>query len=973
MERSNLSQFLEEKVLPGLCAEDIFSHAAHHFHKSNGKWRGGCPWHHSTSGTSFVVDPRTKQWWCAGCSVGGGPIQYLWKMRGGAGTPRGADFLNVVHELADTAGVAFPEFEETRQDREEAQARESRRALLQTVISYAREKIPEDVRQYLHSRGFDDEATIALGIGFYPDVEGVKRALERSGHSLKDAERAGVLWKKLEGYILFPWCDEYGNHLTLYGTWQAKNPPLKKSLRGWVKERDKAYAEWNALPTDEKDRTPWQEPRVPKKIALPNPKDADGNTFESTKRSPLYFDRARRAGHKEIVLVEGVTDAALLQSRGDTRVVACVGAQLSRLQAETLKKHQVERVIICLDPDSAGDAGILSCIHTLAERNMAPFVAPRLPDNLDPDEFVARDGIEAWNHHIAEAIHGYRHIARAICAKHGGYPQTGMSDVSLDLACREASEFCRRFSGDWHRRNLEKYFFPEWEKITGLPKNSIFTQSGEVGSGRFPDPVPFNEIEVPRLSEDILPGWAGDYAKAATVFLQVPYELVLANILGVITFAGSRKFLVEIREDHLEQLNLYLLCPLPPGERKSRTMSLCLQPLEEVEKRLRQEAQPLIQEAISYNKTIERTLETKRRKYASSKHDGERAKIMGEIKELEASLKPMPQEPRFLADDITVERTSELMFKNDQRIAIISAEAGIFDILSGRYQNGMPNLDLFLKSYSGDSVRVDRKMGPPIHMDNPALTMCLTPQPIILKGLAERPGFRGRGLLGRFLYFMPPSLVGHRKIDSPTIPGNVKYTYQRHVKSILQYHWNQNSSGERIPHVLKLSEAAFKEWCSFWTVVEREQADGGKFEGLRDWATRIPGAVGRIAGAIHIAAHAGREIPPQIEEDSMQRALTLGADLCTHTLAAFQAMGLDPATEAAKHILGWIKRNVMKEFTARECHRGVMGRYPKAPQVAAGLAVLEERAFIFHAGGQEKHGPGRPPAQSYKVNPKVWG
>lgn len=218
---------------------------------------------------------------------------------------------------------------------------------------------------------------------------------------------------------------------------------------------------------------------------------------------------------------------------------------------------------------------------------------------------------------------------------------------------------------------------------------------------------------------------------------------------------------------------------------------------------------------------------------------------------------------------------------------------------------------------------------------------------------------------------MPPSMVGHRRIDSPPIPISARCHYEKNVSWITQYPWNQNVFGERIPHVLKLSQGAFEEWCGFWTSVEREQADGGKFEGLRDWATRIPGAAGRIAGAIHIAANARRDVPPRVEEDSMQRALALVADLCTHTLAAFQAMGLDPATEAAKHILGWIRRNGMNEFTARDCHRGVMGRYPKASEVAAGLAVLDERAFIFPAGGEEKRGPGRPASQLYRVNPKV--
>lgn len=91
------------------------------------------------------------------------------------------------------------------------------------------------------------------------------------------------------------------------------------------------------------------------------------------------------------------------------------------------------------------------------------------------------------------------------------------------------------------------------------------------------------------------------------------------------------------------------------------------------------------------------------------------------------------------------------MAENNDRAAIISSEGGIFDILSGIYTKNV-NIDVILKGYSGDALRVDRIGRNSITVMNPTLTLMLMVQPSVLSGLMPNNTFCGRGLTARFLY-----------------------------------------------------------------------------------------------------------------------------------------------------------------------------------------------------------------------------
>lgn len=68
------------------------------------------------------------------------------------------------------------------------------------------------------------------------------------------------------------------------------------------------------------------------------------------------------------------------------------------------------------------------------------------------------------------------------------------------------------------------------------------------------------------------------------------------------------------------------------------------------------------------------------------------------------------------------------------------------------YSSNVVSIDTVLKAYTGDPIRVDRKGREAESIDSPALTMLLSAQESVLEGMLTNDAFRGRGLLGRFLY-----------------------------------------------------------------------------------------------------------------------------------------------------------------------------------------------------------------------------
>jgi len=477
----SLLRFWEQEVLPRLTADLVYDHSSHAFQRSGQKWRGGSPFRKSKSGTSFAVWPDTLRFYDAGCEFAGDPIAYIHSIKVNRWEhPKGIDWVEALREAASRVGVELPEREHTPREIEVAAKWEARRGILAAVYAQCRDWLWSEagsgaLNHLIAERGMSREAIAELGLGYYLSKDEVAAALKDQNHNLDIAEEVGVLTRKWEGYVTFPWHTAWGQPLTLYGHCPTKPLPLKKNHRGWKGERDAAYRAWGKLSEAQKIEQPWTEPTIPKKYACWNPKDEEG-AWLATKESPLYFDRALAAGHKEVVVVEGVTDAAVAQALGDTRVVACVAASLSGEQVQSLRRSRIERAIICLDPDSAGDKGIESCIKSLIVAGIVPYVAPRLPvgedGDGDPDKFIIRNGIDAWleHTHLGKAQHGLRWKAQQIARL------SGNTDADKQAVLLEASKWATNIKD---AAALNIFFWPTIGETLGNSPPSWLLELGK--------------------------------------------------------------------------------------------------------------------------------------------------------------------------------------------------------------------------------------------------------------------------------------------------------------------------------------------------------------------------------------------------------------------------------------------------------------------------------------------------------------
>ncbi|MEX5635898.1 DUF3987 domain-containing protein [Parafrankia sp. FMc2] len=505
--------------------------------------------------------------------------------------------------------------------------------------------------------------------------------------------------------------------------------------------------------------------------------------------------------------------------------------------------------------------------------------------------------------------------------------------------------------------------------------------------GGWGEPRPLTR-QLPPLPVEILPGVMRRLVRAVAATTESPPDLAAFAALATLAASTRGAWQVQVGGGWTEQTCLYVAALSDSGTRKTAVVGLATAPLRALERDM----------AAENGGRSRREILTKR--YAAAVDEAaraldeeERTRAEDEAEDLAAELHSL--EFQVLADDVTPEALASRMERQGGPLATIVDEGGLLGTVAGRYSANVPNVDLILKAYNGSYTRVDRASKPSVIIPRPILTIGLIVQPDVINEAAKVRAFTQRGLLARFLFALPPSTVGTRAGGAPPMDPEVEAEWAAVVGKIFAAGLEITGRGEvgtiRLDHA---AATAFEAWRNLGGHESRMHPELGDLADIQSWASKLPGALVRLAALFALAERPGDD-RPLITGVEMQAALDLAPYLVEHAREVLIGTYAERA-ERLEAVLGFIRRFLREGgsagkgrsdsgnrtsrdtselsdiFTVKEAYRALDGR-SWVTRTSDVEEIVEHLADLGYVRPLPPEPPrrGRPPSPRYQAHPRL--
>ncbi len=336
-----------------------------------------CPWHDDRR-PSMTINQERQTWKCWPCDIGGDVFSFIMRRDG-------VDFPAALRSLAEQAGIPIEQYR--RGKKTEFGAPDDRETLLAAMklitdayyneLESGTTDDAKIARDYLTERGFTEESRKKFRIGFAPDSWSYAiDLLAKNKFSGQVAHAAGIASPKrassgfvdfFRGRLMFPIHDMQSRPIALGG-------------------------------------------RIIPDIAA-RYDDGGGAKYYNGRETMLFRkshqlyglelarEPIRRSG--EALVMEGYTDVVAAAQSGVEPVVAVLGTALGQDHVKILKRF-AQRVVLVLDGDDVGQRRADDVLELFIGADVDLRVLT-LPDAMDPADYIASQGREAFEQLVKDA------------------------------------------------------------------------------------------------------------------------------------------------------------------------------------------------------------------------------------------------------------------------------------------------------------------------------------------------------------------------------------------------------------------------------------------------------------------------------------------------------------------------------------------------------------------------------------------
>lgn len=498
--------------------------------------------------------------------------------------------------------------------------------------------------------------------------------------------------------------------------------------------------------------------------------------------------------------------------------------------------------------------------------------------------------------------------------------------------------------------------------------------------GGWEEPISIDRPTLTPFPTHLLGGNLAAVVNAVTEQVQVAPDIPAMISLAAISTAVGGRAQIRIRPGWSEASSLWTATVAGAGERKSAAEGPFSDALRRIERKLREDAQPEIEEAEQTLKVAQARLEDAEKAAIKAKADSFKLK-MDEAKLARrqlAELGPVPAQPRLLFGDITPAAMPQKASQQGGRMAVIHSEGTLLKQMGGLYNSGASDTGFALDAYDGKAMPVDRIGRDSIEMESAHLAVGLLIQPVILEQLGRKKDdeMLHNGFVQRFLYSFPASRLGYQDPrGSIAIPGRLIEDLEARLHNLVNTLWKS-----ALVRVLVFTDQASEDMYVFQESLQERLRRGGDLHQMASWASKLPGKVARVAGLLALYEDADAK---QITHEQFRAAADLAPYFIRHARLCLDLMGANREGQLtpARDVLEWLRRRkadqIRLPFSVRDAQRGVDGNAwgpdgVTSETVQDAIRVLIDRGWAMPLPEEVREGRGRRPSPKYAPHPLIW-